>query len=201
MNRIKSKNMVRNNMRNFVLFLLLSLTLSVFAQSHLKMFGIPLTGNIESFTSKMQSKGLSVDKEKNKVLPSGVRAFKGSFAGYVASQIHIFYDPRTKIVFKGLVNFNNLGDRELFRMYNDLKERISEKQASSYCRENQNDDGLPFSDIFVYNTSTEEDEPMKGWIKIGIMALKIYPFSKSLYVSYEDEINSKRFNESRSDDL
>jgi len=28
------------------------------------MFGIPLTGNIENFTSKMTSKGLTLDKEK-----------------------------------------------------------------------------------------------------------------------------------------
>lgn len=71
-------------------------SLSAFAQSHLQIFGIPLTGDIESFTSKMQSKGLSLDKEKSKALPSGIRAFNGSFGGYIASQIH----PLAELNFK-----------------------------------------------------------------------------------------------------
>ncbi len=60
------------------------------------MFGIPLNGSIDNFTTKLASKGLKVDREFNKQLPNGVRAFKGSFSGYFASQILIFYAPPYK---------------------------------------------------------------------------------------------------------
>ena len=82
--------MLRNlGMRKIILILLTLFSLNIWSQ-HLNMFGIPLDGSIENFASKLSSKGITVDKELSKQLPNGVRAFKGSFAGYYASRIFIF---------------------------------------------------------------------------------------------------------------
>lgn len=186
-------------MRNlfFVYFILFSLNL--LGQQHLKMFGIPLSGNIETFTNEMLNKGMSVDKEFSKKLPLGVRAFKGSFAGHVASQILIFYDTRTKIVYKGTVGFDDIGEQALLNTYNDIREKIIAKHKNARFWEGSNDDGYPKFDLVVNSQSAESD--IQGTIKMGIIVLKIFPYSKTLYVAYEDEINIAKFKESSSNDL
>ena len=115
--------MARNSMRLVFSLLVVLFSHNLWGQ-HLNMFGIPLNGSIDNFTTKLVSKGLKVDREFNKQLPNGFRAFKGSFSGYFASQILIFYDPRTKTVFKGTVNFTDLADQTLLEIYGDLKAKI-----------------------------------------------------------------------------
>lgn len=184
-------------MRTLFLILLLLSSLDVCSQ-HLNMFGIPLNGGIDNFTTKLVSKGLKVDGEFNKQLPIGTRAFKGTFSGYIASQILIFYDPRTKTVFKGIVNFKDLTDQTLLEMYEDLRAKIHTKYNSYLYIDDKNDDGYPKCEITVFKPNTDT---CIGTICMGIMVMKIYPFSKSLYISYEDRINMDLFTNNNSDDL
>lgn len=45
------------------LIIILTGTFCVQAQEHLKFMGIPLTGNINSFQTKLKAKGFEVDKQ------------------------------------------------------------------------------------------------------------------------------------------
>ena len=47
------------------LIIILTGTFCVQAQEHLKFMGIPLTGNINSFQTKLKAKGFEVDKQIN----------------------------------------------------------------------------------------------------------------------------------------
>ncbi len=189
--------MARNSMRLVFSLLVVLFSHNLWGQ-HLNMFGIPLNGSIDNFTTKLVSKGLKVDREFNKQLPNGVRAFKGSFSGYFASQILIFYDPRTKTVFKGTVNFTDLADQTLLEMYGDIKAKIHAKHENILFFDDKNDDGFPKCEINVYKPKTDT---CLGVINMGILVMKVYPFSKSLYISYEDNINVEKFTKQRSDDL
>lgn len=186
-------------MRKLLVLYFILFPLNMFCQQHLKMFGIPLSGSIEAFTTKMQNKGMSVDKELSKQLPLGVRAFKGSFAGHVTSQILIFYDTRTKIVFKGTVGFDDIGEQALLYTYNNIREKIIAKHKNERFWDGYNDDGYPKFELVVNFQSAESE--IQGTIKMGIIVPKIFPYSKILYVAYEDEINSAKFKESSSNDL
>jgi len=189
--------MVRNSMRILLPLFLMLFSVNLWGQ-HLNMFGIPLNGSIDNFTTKLVSKGLKVDREFNKQLPNGVRAFKGSFSGYLASKILIFYDPRTKTVFKGVTNFTDLPDQTLLEMYGDIRARIHAKYENFLYYDDKNDEGFPKCEINVFKPNSDT---CLGVIQIGIMVMKVYPYSKTLYISYEDNINMDKFTKQRSDDL
>lgn len=88
-------------MKKLILTLIIILTgaFCVQAQEHLKFMGIPLTGNINSFQTKLKAKGFEVDKQINKYAPVGTRIFKGLFAGENA-QIFVFYNKKHKTVYR-----------------------------------------------------------------------------------------------------
>lgn len=184
-------------MRKTILILLTLFSLNVWSQ-HLSMFGIPLDGSIENFTSKLSSKGITIDKELNKLFPNGTRAFKGSFSGYYASQILFFYDPRTRTVFKGVASFTDLPNQTLQNMYDDIRAKILAKYENPLLFDDKNDDGLPLCKIYVYNQKTDT---YYGLIQLGIAVMKVYPYSTVFYVSYEDTINKYKFDKHSSDDL
>lgn len=77
------------------LFSIVSFSLNA---KHLEFMGTPITGTITSFQTKLQSKGCSIAKGNNQ-LPSGIRGFKGVFAGKDCD-IYVWYNHRTKQVYK-----------------------------------------------------------------------------------------------------
>lgn len=48
---------------------------------HLSYMGIPITGTITQFQTKLQAKRCSLDKQTSNSLGVGCRAFKGNFIG------------------------------------------------------------------------------------------------------------------------
>ena len=187
-------------MKKTIIILFLLISISVFSQQHISVFGLPLNGSINNFTTKLATKGIVVDKEQNRAMPAGVRAFKGTFAGYFSSRILVFYDSRTKNVFKCAINFDGLDEQEYFRMFEDIKERILTKHRNIiYIHEDKNQDGYPVVDFSVSESKNRLN--VIGDIKMGILEMKVYPFEKAMFVSYTDRININKFRESSKDDL
>lgn len=91
-------------MKRFLATLLLVLPMLLSAQ-HLKFMGIPLTGTITSFSTKLKAKGFTVSKY-NKSAPKGVRLFDGTFFGNDAS-VYVYYDPRTSQVYRAKACIDN----------------------------------------------------------------------------------------------
>lgn len=83
-------------------------------------------------------------------------------------------------------------------MYKDIKAKILAKHENTLYFDDQNNDGLPKCEINVYQPRTDTS---LGVIQMGILVMKVYPFSKSFYISYEDNINMRLFEKHRSDDL
>lgn len=66
-------------MKKLLLFIALVLSISAHAV-HLEFMGIPINGSISNFQAKLIAKGCTLDKY-SKELPTGIRGFKGVFAG------------------------------------------------------------------------------------------------------------------------
>ena len=81
---------------------------------HLKFMDIPIEGNITTFQSKLESKGIKVNSTKSKEAPNGQRIFEGKFQGY-KSEITVFYNRKTKEVYKveALINSKVKTDIEI----------------------------------------------------------------------------------------
>lgn len=94
--------------RNIILTLFISLvSLCATAQEHIKFMGIPMGGTITAFQNKLQAKGLKVSVESAR-MPAGQRGYKGTFSGEQA-EILIWFNPRTKIVYRGKAMINRYG--------------------------------------------------------------------------------------------
>ena len=64
-----------------LLFAFLFSSICVSSQ-HLNFSGIPITGTISQFQSKLLAKGIKLNREKSQNAPLGQRIFKGMFHGY-----------------------------------------------------------------------------------------------------------------------
>lgn len=69
-------------MKKIILSIVLVCFCIVAHAAHLKFMGIPITGTITAFQSKLQTKGCKISKD-NILLPSGIRKFKGVLRGKI----------------------------------------------------------------------------------------------------------------------
>ncbi len=186
--------------KRMICFLIMFISLNSFGQQHISVFGFPLNGSINDFTTKLATKKIVVDKELNKLMPVGVRAFKGIFAGYDASKILVCYDSRTKNVYRCLINFDGLDEQEYSRMINDLKERIIEKRRDiMHISDGTNQEGMPKVEFVICDSKNKNK--IIGNIEIGIILMKVFPYEKMMYVRYTDRSNLEKFQGSSKEDL
>lgn len=104
------------------LFFLL-LVVASFAQNngdHLKFMGIPLTGNITQFQSKLIAKGCTLDKISSANASNGLRIFNGSFAGNKV-KIIVFYNPQNKIVYRAKALLDGVSEDRAEQEYYKIK--------------------------------------------------------------------------------
>ena len=66
---------------------------------HLKFMCIPLNGTITQFQQKLTAKGVKHNKQTSQMIPAGVRAFNGTFAGEKAD-IYVYYNLSSKVVYR-----------------------------------------------------------------------------------------------------
>ena len=178
-------------MKRFMLFMaVIACTMTVCSQTeHLKFMGFPLDGTIDSFQSKLATKEVKPNTELNKVIGVGTRAFDGSFAGY-ESEIYVYYEKRTKTVYRAKACIINT-DKGLFEQtYNELKKMLIEKYGETYrTGESEGHESVSFLN----------DE---GLISLYANQYKeTYPYKHIIHVDYYDAVNYAKNKESVMDDL
>ena len=177
--------------RFFSFFVMLVLTLGVMAQTqHMKFMGIPLNGTISAFHQKLVAKGCKPDVEYNKRAPVGSRDFIGTFFGEKALII-VYYNAKTKVVYRAKACIDRSSEDDIIRKYNEVKSALEEKYPNAYMdkREDYGYDSVGFyTDHGV----------------IGLYVSKyddVYPTEYTLHVDYFDDINFKKNENSKMNDL
>lgn len=180
-------------------FVLVALTLSA---EHLEFMGIPLTGTITNFQSKLQAKGCSLAKWNNEV-PTGIRAFTGVFAGKDCN-IYIWFNHRTQQVFRAraVVDCSSLEvAHSTFNYYKELLlQKYQENALTSDMLDNPEDDEYEF-DMVVIHTPVEVGSQALGTIALGIIEYDTYPKSYGVTITYEDWDGSKQNDQNLLNDL
>lgn len=91
-------------MKKITLLLLSIIVCCTLSAQQIKFMGVPLTGTITNFHTKMTAKGLKIHPD-NKDAGVGNRLYKGKFAGY-ETQIMVAYDATSKLVYGAAVVFD-----------------------------------------------------------------------------------------------
>ena len=177
----------------FALLICLFTAIGLSAQSsskdseHLKFMGIPLTGTISQFHSKILAKGLKVSKYNN-LIPAGGRAYTGTFLGQEA-KIYVYYNTQTKIVYRAKAVYPDLSKEIAEQQYNSLKSKLIRKYPNY----------ITFDDEGQEATSCDAFKPNED-VKLGRIDLFVTiktPYlsllsERSLSIDYWDEINTEK---------
>ena len=159
--------------------------------------GIPLTGNINSFQTKLEAKGCKIDNFYNRYASAGTRIFKGQFAGNDA-RIIVSYNNKDKNVYRAkvVIEYTN---KDLFNQKEyELAGMLREKYSSMYI----NSDDYGFS-IHVTNNL--------GTVYLGHIDIfddtqdpsyyNNYETTYAIHIDYWDAINSEKNDDDRMEDL
>lgn len=117
-----------------MLWLFAIISIISFAQNtteHLRYMGIPITGTITQFQTKLQTKGCSLDKSISNTLAMGCRAFKGKFVGNKVV-IYVYYDEHTKIVYRVKSVISGTSEDIAEQEYNKIKNMLLQKYGMTY---------------------------------------------------------------------
>ena len=167
---------------------------------HLKFMGIPLTGTITQFQSKLTAKGVKYDKALSRELPAGSRAFTGTFAGEKAN-IFVYYDPSTKIVYRAKAAIGCDTEGICDYKYDELKSMLSSKYMDAY-EESGYQEG---HESYLYVISQDVGDDLRDLVgTIGIYVSQsdfLYPYEYYLHVDYTDYANSNKNSKSKMKDL
>lgn len=119
-------------MKKAILLTLFCITSMIaFSQSegtHLKFMGIELDGTINEFQEKLLKKGVTIAPD-SKLLPNGMRSYKGSFSGEEAD-IVIRYNPTNKIVYGAKVMIAKFGEESTRQLMNMFEGRLDLKYGT-----------------------------------------------------------------------
>lgn len=155
---------------------------------HLEFMGIPITGTITAFQSKLQSKGCTIAKGNN-LLPYGIRGFKGVFAGKDCD-IYVWYNHRTKQVYqvRAITDCGTLSDvaHNTFYYYKNLLNQKYEGMAlNSDMLEDSTKTEYEF-DMVVIQPPIEVGAQALGTIEVHIIEYDSYPTTYGVAITYED---------------
>lgn len=181
----------------YLLFALLT-TLSVNAQKeHLKFMGIPLTGTITAFQSKLTAKGISYDRVSSSQSQAGIRCFKGMFSGENA-EIYVYYNEKTKIVYRAKAVVEYSSEDIAKSKYSKFSSMLKEKYIAGEFMDSEHDD-YPAFGIRVPDSKLEK---IIGFISLYI-SKPSYSFmdERYLHIDYEDRDNTVSDMDKNMDDL
>ena len=166
--------------------------------------GIPIDGNVNTFTTKLNAKGFKVSPI-NKFVGEGIRVMEGHFFDQRVD-LDINYIPYKKTVYLVRVVFHNDNEKALESLKEEIESTIKDKY---YCipdtGKTRGGDDIDMFHIFKPDTKTgvvDDDTPMKyiGEIYLGIANCDEY-YNYELNLTYEDYINSEKNDNSKSDDI
>lgn len=180
----------------FTFFLSMMLTVCN-AQSHLRFMGIPLTGSIATFQSKLLAKGCRLNKSGSANLPVGVRLFDGRFAGEDAD-IFIYYDENSYRVYRAKVVVTRDESDAANQVYNDFESMLRSKYMAERFKDDTNN-GYPSIGITVTDNT---DSYILGFIDLYRSTNTVYyETNYTVHLDYYDGENLSQHNDNRMDDF
>lgn len=177
--------------------LIIYLMVSVFVNAqtgHLSFLGIPLNGTITAFQEKLARKGVKLDIEASKHLSIPCKVFDGFFAGE-KSRIYVYYNERTKIVYRGKAVIANKGLNTAEQKYNDFKKMLGKKYLLMFPEDV--DDHLIHDCLFLKGNFERND----GCIGLYIDETQGHYDTYDLYIDYKDRINTELNEKENMEDL
>lgn len=184
-------------MKRLLLFLFTFFAIGLYAQGdHLKFMGIPLNGTITQFQNKLLGKGVALDRETNKLLPVGTRAFTGTFSGENAS-IFVYYDNKTKIVYRAKAVITCKDKSVAENKLNYYSDMLSVKYAEA-----ETHSGTSYGNIAFELDIPNASNGYLGCIQLYLIDNE-YSFigDMNLHIDYEDFENSLNHKRQNLDDL
>lgn len=182
-------------------FMLCVFTLALNAE-HLKFMGIPITGTITNFQTKLQAKGITLKKNSNSY-PTGIRAFHGVFAGKDC-EILVWYNHRTKIVYRVIAVTDcpslETAHSTFYYFKNLLIQKYDGQALTSDMIEDSTNDEYEF-DMMVIQPPIQEGAECLGQINIQILDYDSYSIPYGVAINYEDWENSSKNEENTLNDL
>ena len=178
-----------------VIFTLAMTTSFAQGEQHLKFMGIPITGTINQFQSKLASKGITVDQSVNKYIGVGGRAFKGVFAGKKA-QIYVYYDETTKIVYRAKAVIDSYDEDTSDNDYYHFVDLLTTKYPDVEVETGEHD-GYESTTLYVPNNSTGNYQYLGS---IDVFRSEDYS-AYSLYIDYTDTGNYIKHEDRNLEDL
>jgi hypothetical protein len=157
---------------------------------HMKFMGIPLDGTISAFHQKLVAKGCKPDVEYNKTAPVGSRLFIGTFFGEKA-KIFVYYNAKTKVVYRAKAVIDRSTEDMVIQQYNEVKSALEEKYPNAYMDKSED---YGYESLTFYTA--------QGWIDLYVSKHdNVYPTVYSLYIDYYDDVNDKKNENSKMNDL
>lgn len=171
------------------------------ANAHIKFMGIPLTGTIAQFQTKLVAKGCTYDKAASSSISTGTRAFKGTFVGNKVN-IYVYYDTKTKIVYRIKAVVSGVSEDIAEQEYSKIKNLLSQKYGASsedmyvgtmngkesVSFVSANEEGKVNGSIDLFITQDEET-----WVRA--------PFNYNLHIDYNDLINTNKHESQQLDEI
>lgn len=185
-------------MKKAILLTLFCITSMIaFSQSegtHLKFMGIELDGTINEFQEKLLKKGLTIDPD-SKLLPNGVRLYKGSFSGEEA-QIVVFYNPQSKTVYRAKAIITRYGKDSIEQLISKFESKLDLKYGTDnkYTSGERDDKYNKF-----YEYTYEVDNGSIGLMIVAGDGLRYREYY--LHVDYHDSFNDLMNTFDEMDDL
>lgn len=194
-------------MKKILAFIVICIfAITTYAQNqvkHLRFMGIPITGTIAQFQTKLISKGFKLDRNESAKLPNGYRIFTGVLAGNTV-EICTFYNAKTKIVYrvKAIHKWNT--EDEANDIYNRLKKLYSQKYE--YYHEGTTDgfNSTVFFDIDNTKKITEDTDlynVCNGHIGLFIQENNLLAVFKRYYYEVHVDYNDTRNTESNENSI
>lgn len=177
-------------MKRALSLLLLSLFTVVAMAQHMKFMGIPIDGTINSFEQKLGAKGVKPDVEFDR---PGIAHFIGTFFARPA-QITVYYDPKTKIVYRAKVIIEANNETNVMKLYYEVVESMTDKYGEG---EEDTSESFPVTRYYP-----ESNGATIGEIDVYPDIFKIdYKTYYQFYIDYFDYTNEKIFKANKADDL
>ena len=181
-------------MKRFLTFLCCLLIAVVsFAQTaneHLKFMGVPITGTITQFQSKIATKGVQYDKLASSSIASGTRAFKGTFAGNDVT-IFVYYDTQSKIVYRVKSVISGVSEDIAEQKYANMRQLFTQKYNYIQYGEQEEKEALTIDtgngriDMYI----AKDDSMLR------------YPYNYNVHIDYLDGDNSDQHDNSLLDEI
>lgn len=192
--------------KKIITLLLLALSLTAFADNHLKFMGIPINGQLSTFCQALEKKNFQLEKAY-----TNSARYEGLFTGKLAYVI-VETTPKTYTVCDVLVAYqDNDKWEDMENLYFELKEQLTAKygEPKEWHQLGDAPKNASYRDIKQKLADAELTRRAKfeteiGTIDLGIDNLRLFEYSSGspyTYIIYIDKANTTKSDQEAYDDL